>query len=706
MSDYEGDWEPVNSQVATFQPVLPPEPTHNYIVPKGTSLLEAEEAAKKKPRRPRRENYEPLPSSYRPALQSLLHRRAPVTNGNFAKDLPQKEHVQQRVRKLESFKSYERSAENPNAVFEMMHPWEALVKALPRQQHISPLEYAKDQLAEICLGTDAFIPSPNVEQNFFRIWGTPEQVQRALANLQRWELHVKGPGKEKTSHKFWPRQTAVDGRGQDREMRKEFLHHQHEAFQQFADEISFPFEAYLVWPEGYDLINFIDEYDADVLQKLRREYNCNIIHSREGIRASKISCENEPASLQVYARLMGLMKEMIARRKQSMHRVICPMPSFETARAFVSVNSKVELKQSTVRVPEMVGEPLPQAEADQWKQLRAQRRKKERSEIKTALRSCIRSLHISQKHVRMRVSFGAIGLAQYKRPANGQDFEIEEFITMMQNQGVQNEQVPLQTGTTFEFIDFLDTELGEPDFSWAVHFDFSGAQGGTLRLEREFVPSANDPDQPSISATRWLSYGADSTSDVAERLQLDHVDLEKIGYQVHVGAANIYHNNRANDSLQRFENSVGFKPSLNGLRFPPSKHAIFPPGNTELTDIEEIAVARYPFKETRGTLEIRRKDIFLQRVGDASSLPSRTEWQANYYYQEWDNLMSDFANIESGEAVRWPRELHTFFPKTIDEDSPKALPLGFKNFMKEVEEIQELLTKALRAKGHGVNGIE
>jgi len=589
----------------------------------------------------------------------------------------------------------------------MMHSLKTVAKNLPKHTYLSQAEVVKDELARMCLSTNAFIAVPPEDDNVLSIWGTPEQVEKARAQLHAWEMHVKGPGKHDAKHQVWPKQNALDGREEDRLLRKNIQEHQHEIFRHFASDTVFPFEAYLVWPDGYDLQNFIDDYETSVLADMSQKFNCVISHQRDGLRATKVSSEHEQAVLHVYARLVGLVKEMMARKKRGIRTVQCQLPFFDECQQLVAL--RLDPTGSTkAHVPQLTGKLLPPTEAEKWSQLSTTTNKKYRTATKSALRSCIKSLHVTQKHVRMRVSFGAVALTKFKRPANGQDYEIEEFITMLQDQGVETLQCPLLADASFDFIDKLTTisVLGEPEYSWAVHFDFVGGQAEHLRLEREFSHNPIDPEEPSVSATRWVKYSSNTTQDVTELLELNHLDLKKIGYQFHIGAMTIYSNQKVSQSLRSFAGNVAFRPSLNGLRFKPSKHAIFPPGNRELETVREVAIAKYRFKDTKGTLEVKRTDYFPQQFGEPSAVPVRTEWRANYYYQEWDNLMAQFANIEAGQDVEWSRDISTFFPKVIDEDYPKSLPEGFRNFMKEVEEIQVLLDQALEQQaGTMINGM-
>ena len=699
----------MKSQVNTLVPSIPPEPTHNYIVPKGTSLLQAQEAARQRPRRARQSPTNDLPVEYRPGLQGILSKSTFHRNGHHGSpQVAPNEQVQLKALKLDAYKRYLAAQDAPDYKYSMMHSIKTVAKSLQKHQYLSQTEVVKDELAKMCLSTNAFIAVPPEDDNVLRIWGTPEQVEKAGKQLHAWEMHVKGPGKNDAKNRVWTKQNALDGREEDRLLRKNIQEHQREIFQHFASDAVFPFEAYLVWPDGYDLQNFIDDYETSVLADMSQKFNCIISHERDGLRATKISSEHEQAVLLVYARLVGLVKEMVARKKRGIRTLQCQLPSFDECQQLVALRQCL-VGCDMVHIPQLTGNLLPATEAEKWSQLSTTTNKKYRTATKSALRSCIKSLHVSQKHVRMRVSFGTIALTQFKRAANGQAHEIEEFITMLQDPLVGTKQCPLAGDASFDFIDKLNNSdaLGEPEYSWAVHFAFAGGQAEQLRLEREFSYNPIDPEEPSVSATRWMKHSSNTTQDVTELLEVNHLDLEKIGYQFHIGAMTIYSNQKVSQSLRSFAGNVAFKPSLNGLRFKPSKHAIYPLGNRELVEVNEVAIAKYQFRDTKGTLEIRRTDTFPQQSGESRAVPVRTEWRANYYYQEWDNLMAQFANIDAGEDIGWSRDLPAFFPKVVDEDYPKSLPQGFTKFMKEVEEIQVLLDQAIgQQAGTRVAGVD
>ena len=696
MNSYEGDWDPVPSTVTSFAPVLPPNPNHGYIVPNGTTLLEAQEAARQKPSRPK-EKTSSLPDTYRPGLQSLLPVRASIINGIIQPYRREEvQHVQRQALELESFKLYQANRESPNDIYWMENDWAGLLKKLPSGKKTAE-EYAKDRIAEISCNTDAFILVPEKGDTVFRIWGTSEQVEKAKVSLDVWDRTVRMKGGRKVDKGLWDKSGAVDGREQDRLMRELHQQEQFKTFQQFAPDIIFQFESILIWPEGYDFEGFIEDYekiDSKSIDALRQQYQCHIEHVTDGpVRYTRIGCDDEKDVKAVYLRLMGLVKEMVSRKKRGMKAVHCHLPSFDVARESIKT-VKTQIGVDYAYVPFMIGEQLQETERVNWQKLVDFSHKQYRLAMKQAVKTSLGSLYFSQRHARMRVSFGSMALHSYRRPENGDEYDLEEFLAKVKESGVMTKQLPCFAGTNYAFMDYIDEKLGQPTFSWDIQFKFESQSSGVLMLEKEYSHNVEHPDEPSVSATRWLDFTP--TEDI-EKLQLDCFDFEKPGYQIHIGAVPLFTNEKVMNSLASFENNIVFKPSPDGLRFIPTKHAVYPPRGAELTKVDEITIAKYEYG--KGILEIRRRDAWNTFLGKKVN----TTWSASYYYPHWDNKMADFANIQPGQDVEWQRELKTFFPKN-GENTTRASS-GFKDFMKEIENVQALLGEALKKREENGNRL-
>lgn len=609
------------------------------------------------------------------------------------------EHIQKKVQALPAHQKFKADPDSPDDVFHFHRSIKTLNAALPKQQNVPPAEVFKDRLATICFDTNTFIVKPEDAGDICHIWGEPEHVSRAKEALHAFEMNLVDPSRGQRATPSWAKQLAFDGREENRLMRENWMSRQRQFFQQETDDSTMPYQAHLYWPDGYDLDKFIEDYKDNVLPELMDKFDC-IIRQQPVERVTKVACDTQQVLFQVYNRLMGLTREMVAKKQAGLYATHCEVPGLRAYRDRVKLVRAVTGNER-INIPTLTGKSLPPSEQENWAQLSSDINKRYRIATKNALRSCISALHVSQKHLKLRVIFGEIGLTQVMKAEDGQDtYRIDDFLTKVQKSGTKVLQCPLKEGKSFQFIDNIEShEAFSPlDISWEVVFNFSGAHNSTLRLVKEYIPNIVDLNEPSVAATRWLTYSDSSLDDKFDFLNVNHIDMERTGYQLRLGGGTIFQNQKTLQSLQSFENNITFRPSWNGLRYDPNKHVTHPYGNQELNSICEVTIARYRFKQTRGTFEIRRTDHFNARPGESSPVAHRTEWSAQYYYAGWDNLLSDFANIDPGQDIEWKRDLKTFFPKVEDIDNPQVLPRGFKHFMKEVDEIQNLITKAV---GHG-----
>ncbi|MBA7495091.1 hypothetical protein ES702_05670 [subsurface metagenome] len=598
----------------------------------------------------------------------------------------------------------------PDDVFHFSRSIKNLTNILTKQKNLQPTEIFRDRLAHICIDTHAFIAVPPNHEYACHIWGETDHVVRARDVLKAFEMSVINPGQSNKGTIPWAKEGAFDGRDENRIMRERWSTLQQQFLQQGMDDKTMPHQTHLYWPDGYDVDNFIEDYGNDVLHDLMVKYTC-VIRQLPHDRITRIGCDSQQALFQVHNRVMGLMREMVARKKPGLYAIQCEAPSPTSYKDRVKL-IKVAIAGEAIKVPLLTGQPLPQSEHEQWAQLSSDINKKYKRTTRLALQSCINGLHLSRKTLQLRIIFGDLGLTQVTKADDGKaTYQIDDFLNKIQIHGTKVLQCPLQEGTSFHLIDSIESmqEFQPFDVSWEVTFDFLGGPNNpnkTLQLQKEFIPNMVDPDEPSVAATRWLTFSDTSIQDKTELISINHIDLERIGYQLYLGGGTLFQNQNILRELRAFENNVKFRPSLNGLRYDAIKHVTHPYGNQELVGMRETAIAKYRFKETRGTFEIRRTDHFNCKPGESSPNANRTEWSATYYYAGWDNLLSEFANIDPGQDVGWKRDLTTFFPKVEDPNNPQILPQGFKIFMKEVDQIQTLISRAVgRGKEATTNGI-
>lgn len=670
---------------------MPPDPETNYIVPKGQKL---EVPQKQKSRVSSKIT---LPPDYRKTLQSF---KPAVSKGKISSQEARAqnsfESVEKKVQTLDAFRKYKTRPETPDAIFQFGRSIKNLTEKLSKQQSLPSSHVFREHLAAISIDTNAFIAVSETNDAACNIWGEPNEVDRARNGLQTFEMITIEPGKGQKSNQKWAKEYAYDGRIVHREILTAWTNYLNNHFREDTDDTMMPYQAHLYWPDGYDLEKYLDYYSGNVLRDLMDKYQC-IIKLKPTERIIKIGAQAQQALFHVYNRLMGLAREMVARQKPGLYATHCEVPGVNAYRDQVKLINSVT-STGRIIIPILTGKVLPKTEHENWTQLSTEINKKYRRATKNALRSCISSLHASQKHLQLRVIFGNFGLAQVMRADDGQDtYHIDEFLHKIQKPGTKVLQRPLEEGQSFYFINNIESypEFQKLELSWEVCFEFSGGPNKKLELVKEYVENIVDRGEPSVAATRWLSYDDASVDDHSEILSVNRIDMQKCGYNLYLGGGTIFQNQTTSEANAAFERTVKFRPSMDGLRHQSNKRVIHAHSNAGLTTVRETTVVKYSFKETRGTFEIRRTDIFNAKPGELSPVAIRTEWSANYYYAGWDSLLSDFGNIEPGEDIEWQRDLKTFFPKVADEDNPQALPTSFKDFMKEVNELQILITKAI-----------
>lgn len=629
-----------------------------------------------------------IAKSFHPTLQNIRPRADRSTGGRPAERGIES---QSRVTDLESFRAFQQRPDHPDDYYELDISWKGLLKAIPGAGEFGPGEIARQDLQNITLITEAYIRTPLGESLKVDIWGNQSQCVQAKKQLRAWEQHLRSTG-SRPSQKTWHKTPAYDGRREDRK--------RHEYFQDLTDQAiyelddsHFGFEAYLVWPEDYDLKTYLAKYDSEVLSDVSRSFYCRFHHQNTALpRYTKIQAQSENSLLAAYQRLINLVKEMMTQKYRGTHGNFFRLPSVEGYRDRISVDQDTSSKEFCAH---LVGGELLQHEWEQWSVLMKNMDKLNRKEIMSSIDSLLKSLHLSQSHVRLRIDFGNLRLRSFTKPKDGYaTYLTDDFLRMIQNSRTELSDPVLCGGQQdlSQFADRLSTtgQFHQQKQTYRQLFDFQGTDSTKrLRLEIELEPGY-DVGEAQECAHRWLNFKAygNSTENI---LGLKMFDLEKPGYMFRVNAFALDTNEGIAKDLETFKSTVTFEPSQGSY---PRLQSSFPK-HPKLLAVTEITAINYQFKDTDGTIELRREDIYMQRSGQASRLPNTTRLALSYYYRDWDNLFGEFSNKKPGEDVDWHRGLATFFPDVIDPDRPRSLPRTFKGFMKELHEIQTLLKDVL-----------
>ena len=636
-----------------------------------------------------------LSMDYRPKIQELIY---PIPTGSVQHVPSLRSHPAPPNGPSTSAYLKFRNGGNADGEYVFMVLWGTMITNM-KGESMSESRQARNRLDQICNTTETYIPTPELDSNIAYIYGDNAQVAHAQEQLRFFEIDTREQ-QDRPGRANWIRMRALDGRREHREERQTKLQEYLQLYRQRDSDIEYEFEDYVIWPPDLDLEQFIANYDTSVLLEIRREQMCRInFDIRWGL--IHTSAPSEKTLMMIRGRLVNLVKEMVAKLNQRMKLNLFRLPSTSVFRNRVGLDL---YPKGGLYLPTLFGEPLPKSEGEQWSTLRKQTDRQNRRLISLSLTKCLKTMQAANHHARMRVTFGELALGRHKRPADAaEDYEFDEFVATVRNERTELKSLGLRSTNGVlsmlpDEIDKMSDIFTDPVGLYAVHFDFHVAgQNAILRLEAEFR-ELGVPSEIERMTTRWLEY---SEGQNTELLEINMLEFGKPNWELHVGAVPFHDNPRTRAQLDTFAHNLGFRPTA-GSSKTPRRRAIYPPGRQDLRQLTEVTLRRYRFKNTEGVFELRRKDMYDETPGHSSSLPISTQWSAAYYYPEWDFLLGQLAGLDPGEQPNWPLELPTFF-----RDSPNVeRPDGFRKFMREVEEIQDLLADAVANLPKKVEGAD
>ncbi|EXJ74978.1 uncharacterized protein A1O5_01674 [Cladophialophora psammophila CBS 110553] len=548
-------------------------------------------------------------------------------------------------------------------------------------------------LREIMVKKGSYVRKPEDEDVKLFIWGDRHQVADTKVALAQWERDVQESLSQPKSA-AWAKYKALDGRAEHRADRQS----REKAFEQALRnaQIDYPVEAALLWPKDLDIEEF-ETANSEALDQIGGSFRCRITFLASNTQHVLIGAQSEKDALSVMSRLSNLIKETISRRDQLLAVNLVHLPADETFGDQVGLLNKDP--QSGTFLPTLHGKPV--ADREQWDQERRQVHISNRKKIKKAIDSSIKGLRISQHHVRMRVVFGELGFMLFQRPAEGAEtYTFGDFYNMVTKgrTTLALNGLAIRKGDVTDLPDVLNSMgvFSECTEYYGAFFDFPGtSQNNILRLETVFYPSGENDTESREK--RWIEVG-----DKVSRLQVSLLNFERPDYQVTLDAFPLHADKATKVHMSAFQANITMERPPNGIKTLPRRRVKYPRGQRGLQRVAELITLSWRFKNTDGVFELRRKDTYDELPGRESPAPAEIKWHALYYYPHWDSLMGEYASVKPGEDIHWVKSVTTFIPEGGEQYGP-ALPKGFKNFISEVEEIQDILAEAIRrvVKGKG-----
>jgi hypothetical protein len=157
-----------------------------------------------------------------------------------------------------------------------------------------------------------------------------------------------------------------------------------------------------------------------------------------------------------------------------------------------------------------------------------------------------------------------------------------------------------------------------------------------------------------------------------------------------------------------FEFGVGMPPvsTTAGMEGPSIQRASWPRSyGLPLVRVINKPVIKFRLGDTDHILEIAREDVYETDPFQSSSPQPESKWTASFYYQQWANILGEFAYNKHGERPTWAPSLSTFFPEPDGGQAQLGKKRkGPKNFLKEIEEIKQILWEITRSISGGETG--
>jgi hypothetical protein len=404
----------------------------------------------------------------------------------------------------------------------------------------------------------------------------------------------------------------------------------------------------------------------------------------------RIMANKERDLLQAVQRIVNMVKEMIAELNQVTKVNLLEPPS----RSAYGSTVRLTEKDSIHTVPTLEGTTFSKVEPENWEGLFRGSRRSNRREVGRAIEGCLKSLLLSEKHVRMRVNLGQLALKQYQLPPDGgKQYKFDEFCTMIENDRTILEfHGPLCGTDTDAIVDRCASHpmFANPTETHSVHIDFKEPdKPTTLRLVKNFTVS-HDYRDVFPGGRYWLEFPSGSEGSL---LEINMVDFENLDWQMTLNAASFSEKAKRSQQHDSFGTNVTLNPTEDDkqgqpkLKGKPQRRVFFRLDGPKPTLVTELTTISYHLRDGSARFELTRKDEYQQTQYGTEAGPPVSRLFASYYYQHWDNHLGDYADLPPGGQVSWQPSLSTFFPQNSGQGRAK----GLKKFMQEIRQIQQVL---------------
>ena len=175
----------------------------------------------------------------------------------------------------------------------------------------------------------------------------------------------------------------------------------------------------------------------------------------------------------------------------------------------------------------------------------------------------------------------------------------------------------------------------------------------------------------------------------------------RLDWQLKLEAAQVVEHRVLSQEYVKFESGVSLENcfATSAILEPARQRAKFPAiGYPHLLRVTNKPVIQFKLPRTDHVLELAREDIYEGKaIHTKNSAPSFSKWTASFSYSKWANDLAEFSYMAHGEKPSWESSLANFFPDDNGDGQASDRRAGAENFLKEVDNIKNILWEACGA---------
>ena len=289
-----------------------------------------------------------------------------------------------------------------------------------------------DTFDEIGVRLGSFIRPPQyVKDHELLLWGNPRQIQDTKDELQRWLDHrlQNDLARKSTAKDKFVRELSSIGDPYLRLMNKMQREAKLFEFQQVpAQGRFFPYTGTFLWETDEVRPEDILGPSLEAFDPIRLHYQCHIVFDHK-LSSFRIFSDNEDAIKKTMNRLIGTMREYVAKNVRPDRVILVEPPSLPAIRKdikVVPVPSNNHAGEKSMR-PEFTGSALGPDGFKQWRQKSHELTMRNNRRMEQSLWKCITRLPHYRGLVQIRIHFGTFALKVYRQREGTDSTPFEEF---------------------------------------------------------------------------------------------------------------------------------------------------------------------------------------------------------------------------------------------------------------------------------------